>query len=322
MLTLTLRKRRHQINEMNQFRADYVKTLLDEIPKPRNQVAAISGLSNPYISELERGSFTKVGREKLISLAVALDLNLKETEELLGVFQGSKLTTNDIPTYLEITERGRLSSALYPVRNAISQLLLFALVEKLPGDLIIVADRPTATLRAEGHTSYIHRDIAETDTIYDALVEAIFRKRRQYLLQRLEKYRCQQYICKEILDDYVSKCDDSAEKDWRIRHIENLLWLTKNYANFIPYLTRVSANFAFTLNLTANIEKETDKLLFVAKQLQFIREATSGRLTGFATDNQMVIQNFKKEIEFIKTTVIEEYLDRRNLETYLGSLIP
>jgi transcriptional regulator with XRE-family HTH domain len=294
---------------------------LDRIPKPRNQVASVSGLSNAYISELERGSFAKVGREKLISLAVALDLNLRETEELLAVFNGSNLTKDDIPIFLETVERGRISSALYPVRSAISQLLLFALVEKIPGHLIILADRPTAILRSEGHRTYIDRHMAEAGSIYADLVEAIFRKRKHYLLQRLEKYPTDQYICREILDDYVRKCDDTEEREWRVRHIENLLWHIRNYNNFTLYLTRISANFAFTLNLTTESEKETDKLLFVAKELQFVREARLGRLTGFATDNKIVIQNFKKEVEFIEETVIEEYLDRRRLEAYLEGLL-
>ena len=294
---------------------------MDKIPKPRNQVASISGLSNAYIRELERGAFTKVGREKLISLAVALDLNLSETEELLAIFDGSKLTKDDIPMFLETAERGRISSALYPISSAISQLLLFPSVEKIPGHLIIVADRPTGILRAEGHRTYIERHTAKAGSIYCDLMEAVIRRRKHYLVKKLEEYPVDQYICREILDDYVSKCDDIKEREWRVRHIENLLWHLKNYDNFALYLTKVSANFAFTLNLPAESEKETAKLLFVAKQLQFLREPRSGRLTGFATDNQIVIQNFKKEVEFIKETVIEEFLDRRKLENYLEGLI-
>jgi len=294
---------------------------LGKIPKPRNQIASISGLSNAYISELERGSFAKVGREKLISLAVALDLNLGEIEELLAVFNSSKLTKDDIPLFIETAERGRISSALYPVRSAISQLLLFTLVEKIPGHLFILTDRPTAILRSEGHRTYIDRHIAEPGSIYSDLVEAIFRKRKHYFLQRLEEYPTDQYICREILDDYVRKCDDIREREWRVRHIENCIWCIRNYNNFNIYLTRVSPNFVFTLNLTTETGQETDKLLFVAKELQFVRDARLGRLTGFATDNQVVIQNFKKEIEFIKGTVIEEYLDRKRLEAYLKGLL-
>ena len=76
--------------------ADHVKMLLKRSRMPRNQVAAISGLSNEYIRVLEYGKSASVAREKLISFAVALNLDLHETDDLLTVFDRTKLTLDDI----------------------------------------------------------------------------------------------------------------------------------------------------------------------------------------------------------------------------------
>ncbi len=47
----------------------------------------------------------------------------------------------------------------------------------------------------------------------------------------------------------------------------------------------------------------------------------SGRLAGFATDNQVVIENFQADLDLLKESIIEEYLDQERLEVYLESLL-
>lgn len=74
---------------------------------------------------LERGETANVRREKLISLAVALNLDLHETDELLACFDRTKLTLDDTPIFLETSRRMKISSALLPLWNAFMVELLF-----------------------------------------------------------------------------------------------------------------------------------------------------------------------------------------------------
>jgi hypothetical protein len=51
------------------------------------------------------------------------------------------------------------------------------------------------------------------------------------------------------------------------------------------------------------------------------RGRQAGRLSGFTTDNDAVIQNFREEIEVLTKTIIEEYQDKNKLFDYLQDLI-
>jgi transcriptional regulator with XRE-family HTH domain len=85
--------------------AEYICKLLAQSPMPRNQVAALSGLTNTYIRDLERGIIANVGRDKLISLSVALNLDLIETDQMLKIFDRSPLSLDDIGIFLQTAER-------------------------------------------------------------------------------------------------------------------------------------------------------------------------------------------------------------------------
>lgn len=304
-----------------QERADYIQRLLHNKPKPRNQVAAISGLSNAYIRELERGAFANVGRQKIIALAVALDLTLNETDNLLALFDRPSLTTADIPKFLNIANRAKISSALYPIHNYISLLILFSHVEQIPGRLTIVVDRPTDMFRPPQYEASWHRLSEDSGSISVRLVEAITRRRTKCISMLLDDYPVDQYICREIMDAYISDCVDDAERKWRIKHIENLIYYLDHYENFSIYLTTVTPRFYFSIKTSAYKEKETDKLLFVGKLPKALKEANLGRLAGFVTDNQIIIQSFTYELDFIKDHILDQYLDRQELKTYLETLI-
>jgi hypothetical protein len=50
--------------EQKKARSRNVQAILRDSPVSRNQIAAISGLSNPYIIGLEQGNIANVGRDK------------------------------------------------------------------------------------------------------------------------------------------------------------------------------------------------------------------------------------------------------------------
>ena len=66
---------------------DFVKAIINKCPMPRNQIAKLSGLTNTYIRDLENGRYDSVRRKKIIALAMAVNLDLNETDELLKLFE-------------------------------------------------------------------------------------------------------------------------------------------------------------------------------------------------------------------------------------------
>ena len=301
--------------------ADHVKTLLKRSRMPRNQVAAISGLSNAYIRVLEHGESASVAREKLISFAVALNLDLHETDDLLTVFDRTKLTMDDIPNFINTSKQMRISSALLPLRDVFIIELKFLSIEWEPGHNLVVNDRPTAALRPEGYRTHSCKDMENTHSIHNDLIEAIGRERQMNLLSKLALYPIDNYICRDNLEQYILNCDDPDERKWRIKHLEATFWHLRHHKNFSIFLTNVVPSFVFSIKLPPASEKKTDRLTFLGKQIDFFMGKGSGRLAGFATDNQVIIENFRKEVSFLENHIVEKYLDKSKLETYLENLI-
>lgn len=301
--------------------AEYIRQLLARSPMPRNQVAAISGLTNTYICDLEKGIIANVARTKLIALAVALNLNLVETDQMLNVFDRAALTREDIPIFLQTAEKRRISSALLPVRDRYSLDLMMLSAEKIPGEHVLVSSEPTVCLRAEGHRQYSERRMAAAHPIYDELVETIGRERRAALERNLEVYPFSQYICPTCLQDYLLRCSDAVEKKWRVRQLENVIDFLQQRPNWHFYFVDTCPTFNFVLKTPAPETGESEKLLITRLAPHRFQGMRSGKLTGFTTDNQVVIENFKTEIEGIKSVVIPEYQDRNKTVDFLKALI-
>jgi hypothetical protein len=300
--------------------AGHVIGLMERSKRPRNQIATISGLTNTYIRDLERGHITNVPREKLIAFATALNLDLNQIDSMLAVFDRTGLTPNDISTFIDTARRGAISGALLPVRDMFAYELIVLSAEIISGRQIIVNDRPTMCLLALGHRSYSDRSLLSEHPVYSELIEAIGKERRKNFFSLLARHPVELFICKQCLEDYLLAGVDPAEQKWRVRHVSALVQSLEQYPNLRLFLTRMCTNFNFTLKLP--VEKgASDKIFFSARAPHGLQGNKQGRLTGFATENPIVIQNFKDELEAVRTAVIEEYSDASRQTDYLRTLL-
>jgi hypothetical protein len=284
-------------------------------------VAAISGLSNAYIRHLENGNISNVHRGKLIAFGLALDLNLTEIDQILNTFDRSKLTTDDIPYFLETGGHRKVSKALLPLHDLYSYELQIMMIERIPGQLIITNDRPTAAIMAEGFRTYVDRKLIDNHTIYRDLIEAVGKKRKENFLHMIGEYHLDHYMCKKCLQDYVVNCADTVEKSWRIKHVEQLISYVKQLDNFNLYLSETCSKFNFSLKIPDPELEMTEKLVFMGKSPHSEQLDGFDRLSGFATENQSVISNFMEGLEGIKKGVISKLETPTHLIDYLEGLI-
>ncbi|MBT7261458.1 MAG: hypothetical protein HN888_10120, partial [Desulfobacula sp.] len=291
----------------------YIVDLLSKSTKPRNQIAAISGLSNTYIKQLEKGNFISVRREKLIAFGVALSLSLNEIDNLLNFFDRTPLSSADITTILEMSNLKMKSTALLPLKNGFPLELAILSAERLDGHLSVLYPEPTFCLYPKGFRQYSERMNVARHALYNDLVEAINSERNRVFYENLEKSdenSYTQYICKNCLEDYVLKCDDPKEKKYRNEHIEMIISALRKYKNFQFYIINHCPTMSFTLKQTSVASKDTDKLFIVFWPRHLKRGRRSGRLSGFTTDNDVVIQNYRDEIDVLSSTKMEEYQNK------------
>lgn len=303
------------------MKSAYIETALARSPLSRNQIAAVSGLSNAYIRELEKGGIGNVGREKLIALAIALNLSLPEMDDMLAVFDRAALTHEDIAVFLQASMRSRITAALHPVRDSFTFDIAILSVERIPGNHVIVSPRPASCLRAEGHRAYAEKALAASHPLYADLVEAINRERRKQLIANLQHHGVQQYVCRQCLVDYIHDCADPHERQWRIRHVRNAINIITSYENFSFFLTRECPSFIFVMRTPPPGSDHSEKLIITVLPPHRLQVRTSGLLAGFATDNHAVILNFREELKFVRESAIEAYLDHNRLVDFLEGLI-
>ena len=299
----------------------YIQTLMRNSPMARNQIAAISGLSNPYIKGLEQGNIANVGRERLISLGIALDLGLSEIDHMLTIFDRTHLNRDDIFTFIETSKRCRISAALHPVHDSYTFDLMLLSAEQKPGPHVIVSSRPASCLREEDHRRYAEKTLVEAHPIYGDLVAAINKERKSLLMINLNDHKVANYVCEHCLRDYIRQCDDAIERHWRIEHIKNTISIINSFDKFSLYLTEECPSFIFVLRTPADIENDAEKLIITGLPPHRMSVRASGLLAGFATDSQAVILNFKNELKFLEKSIIKRYLDRSKLLDFLRNLI-
>jgi hypothetical protein len=301
--------------------ADFVKAMIEKSPMPRNQIAALSGLTNTYIRDLESGKYESVRREKLIALAVAVNLDLNETDDLLMLFDRMPLSAEDIPTFLNVAAKRKGSAALMPLRDLFPLELSLLSAERRPGHEIVVNIQPTYCLSSKSQRRYTERFEAADHDLYGDLVEAITAERKRLLDQNLVSHRFDQYICIDCLKRYIRTADDDQDRQWRIQHIHNVIQYLEKYENFHFFIIQTCPTASFTLKLAPDSSQGSDNLYHVLWPRHHVWKKRTGRLTGFTTDNPVIIQNFKEEIESLKGYVMKECHDRPRLVAFLHDLI-
>lgn len=299
----------------------HLRELLAQSAIPRNQVAALSGLSNPYIRELEKGRIRNVAREKLIALSVALNLDLDQIDELLVVFDRTGLTDGDVPVFVAAAGRMRFSKALHPVYDSYSLDLMLLSAEQFAGDHVVVSPRPTSCLRAIAHSLYLARNLTRRHPLYADLIAAIMEARRASLLANLERHTVDQYVCRDCLRTYVHNCSDETERDLRRDHIRNVIALLDTTPNFRLTLTTECPTFMLALKRPASDHDISAKLVLCAVPPHRHARRNSSFLAGFATDNPVVTRKISHDIGMFAAAAVPELQKRAALSDYLENLL-
>ena len=288
--------------------------------RPRNQIATLSGLTNTYIRNLEQGQIENVPRNRLIALGVALNLDLFEMEALLDAFDRAQLSSSDVPTFIEISRNITLSEADLSVRDMFAYELILLSLEMTPGRQVIVNDRPTISLLARGHRTYTYRSVQSRHRMYNELIEATGRARRDNFFRLVSGHRVEHFICRKCLEEYLNADVEQEERIWRGRHVAGLLNVIEKEQNFDLFLTDTCVNFNFTMKMRGE-QGGNDKLSYSARAAHEINRSKRGRLIGFITENPNLCQCFREELSRVEETVINELRDRHNQTAYLKGLL-
>jgi hypothetical protein len=307
-----------KVGEM--LRGDAIRTLLLQAGVIRNQISAISGLTNTYIRDLEADRIQNVPRENLISLSVALNLSLDDVDQLLRIFDRAPLSDADIPAFLVVADRARLSTALHACHNIIYELVSTAIL-RVPSAIFQVNDKPPSALRGPGFRSHFDRFILANHPIYQGLVEAIGEQRRSRFRTFLERGRIDHYMHVGGIERYAREADDADDLRWRHSHIRALVDVLRHFPNFELHLTDAPANFVYSIVTPQQQTTWPQIVTFEGQAAPGVTRRVTGRLTGFATTNPAIISRFENDLDAVKSLTSPAYRDRDAVIQFLDHLI-
>lgn len=300
--------------------ADLIKEAISKSLIPRNQISTISGLTNTYIRDLEQGNIVNVSREKLICFATSVNMTLEETDELLTVFDRAKLVADDIPLFIKTASQKKASSVVNVARDFFGYELLLLAAERIPGPKTVCVNHPTVTLQPEGLRSHYVRTQESLHPIHLELKEAIGLERKRNLTDQLAKYAVTHYIYLESLKAYLLDCTNSATRLWRIKHMEELIKYILKFDNFKYYIIDRQTGFNFLLKFSKN-KRQATRLFFYTHDLPRMQGKLDGQVIGFFTGNKVIVGQFKKDADAMKSFIIDDYLAKNDLVSFLEDLI-
>ncbi|WP_028586076.1 helix-turn-helix domain-containing protein [Desulfogranum mediterraneum] len=302
-------------------KAAYIRDVVAKSMIPRNQIANISGLTNTYIRDLEQGNIANVSRDKLLKFATAVGLDLEAIDELLTIFDRSKLNPDDIPAFIENAKKQKPSNSVHAARDFFGYELLLLATESLPGPKTINTNHPTVILQPEElRFAFLERSAHRLHPIHNELRRAIARERKQNLIRQLGKYVMHHYISKRALDDYVLSCTDQRERQLKIRHLLNIREFIESYPRFRCYLTELETGFNCLLK-HARTEGEAERVFFYTHDMSLLQGRLNGQIIGFYTAGKVIIDQFKKDVGIVESGVLEAYREPADLALYLTRLI-
>ncbi len=309
------------MNARQQKNSIFVKELLNQKGTPRNQIAALSGLTNTYIKDLEQGKTINIGREKIIHFSIALSLDLYEIDQLLNIFDRTPLSEDDIPIFLSITEHMRLSSAIHFNRSYITLSLLEISLRRIPSKSTAILNTLPASFEEEAHYNTLYGNADWPHPLHNTLYQEVVKEKNLSLTRVLEEGQVvEHYSCKHCVENIIRKLTDPKARELRVIQFQKLIHHIKKYENFSFYLADSCPTVSFIHKQPNDKFKENGKLLIIGKS-SYEMNHPHGLLVGLATESQIVIKNFEEELKFTRERIVDAYTDKDKMVTYLEELI-
>jgi len=287
---------------------------------PRNQIANISGLTNTYIRDLEQGNIANVSRDKLLKFSTAVGLDLETIDDLLTVFDRSKLTTDDIPLFIENAKKQKPSSSLHTARDFFGYELLLLATESLSGPKVINTNHPSVILQPEELRMAFLEKNPRHHPIHNELRRAIGRERKENLIRQLEKYDMHHYISKQALEHYILSCCDPRERRLKAEHLLNIRDFIAAYPRFKCHLTDRETGFNCLLKYSET-QGGTERVFFYTHDISLLQRQLTGQIIGFYTGNKVIIEQFKKDVDIVRNGILYEYQHPEALARYITDLV-
>jgi len=319
--------------------------LIENSGMNKNLVSKISGISNTYLSKIERfetdGSRIKIKRKTLINIAVSLNLSLVEISGLLREYGHGELSTSDIPSFLSASENQTVTGIVPVFSSLVIGWFLMGIEKTLSvtegASMEYVLDQPTHALKSPQHASFTGDPDANSKKVlplHKDLIESACTHRRKLITEALDKGNClSTYICANCFERYTLGWEKYKGTDFEDKykmflreHLQTLISYIEKYPNqyklrFFKKCPRIRYELLYMplQNEPGKAEQNLSKVIFLGrespcnadrKNLWWSHDSNFGQgfgdLIGFATDLQNLLDFFHMQHVGLKNHFVDD----------------
>jgi hypothetical protein len=323
-------------------------TLMQKSGLNRNQVSKISGISNTFLSKVERteegGKRIETKRKALINIAVSLNLSLEEINSLLIEYGHAEVSASDIPYFLAASENQTVTGILPLFSSLALEWFLIGMEKKLAStegaSLTWVLDQPSHAFKSPEHASFVNElqmNEKKVLPVHKDLVESACIHRRKLITEALERgNRISTCICSDCLERYLRGWErhkgTDAEGTYKMflkQHLETLTHYIKTYPDrYQVKLLKKCPRLRYELLYVpvrgdqGEMELKLSKVFFLGHESDCnldkrIMAGTNdfgfgqgfGDLIGFATDLQNILDLFHKQHSGLEDNFVDPRLE-------------
>jgi len=327
-------------------------TLLHLIEKSgmnKNQISKISGISNTYLSKIERfeigGNRIRIKRKTLINLAVSLNLSLAEINSLLKEYGHEELSISDSPALLSASENPTVTGIIPVFSSLVTGWFLIGIEKSLSvtqgASMEYVLDQPSSALKSPEHASFtggLDSSSGKVLPLHKDLIESACTHRRKLITQALDRGNCiNTYICTNCFERYTlewekykgTHVDVHKYKILLGDHLQTLIKYIETYPDqyklrFLKKCPRMRYELLYepVRNGQGEIEDKISKVIFLGRESPCNADRRNlwwnhdfefgqgfGDLIGFATDIQNLMEFFHKQHMGLKQYFLDDRFD-------------
>lgn len=277
----------------------------DDAEITRNELSLLTGLSNSYLISLAKGDIKKVGRDKLIFIAVAFNLSLEETNNLMSEFQLADINFNDANIYIQAAARRKITGIQSLYRGLNLYLFLISLYT-IPGNTVLLRPDPHIIFESVEYRKYIDKKSKLTKSKHYNVVYDLREYFISYLKEKVftdHKYDFDYLICGKCFDDYLNRAItikqriDEQEIVFVAEHLQNLISYMNDHPNYRVYILNKCHSMAFVMKYSA-LPNDNPKVFFAAP----MRHGASSdfNFAGFATDAKRITSRLSRQYQLLK----------------------
>lgn len=298
-----------------------------------NAISKNSGVSHTYLTKLVNDDINRPGKDKIASILLALNFNVKAINEILAHYDYQPLSEPDIPEILKNNRKRKFEGSTLSLYDHIHMRLMLSPMERFGGDKILVKGTPSVLFMPD--ELYLKRDSnQEMDAtalkFHTAFNLAIFKERKKIFRECCQAgHLFATYICKKCLEEFLAaNLQGNLQEEDRNHHRALIVQFFANalgaiHLNPRQHQTQIVERCTYFDYMIQGVDQEKPKVFFLGRKPHgYDNEYQQLNLQGFTSASPSMIALFKKESGLCRQAIVKELEENypHNLYQYILGL--